>query len=298
MTVTPPIMPDSLRVPHEKSVGPAFKLVRADPAIARPLILASPHSGRDYPAELCAQTRIPVAQLRRSEDAYVDLLVEGAGAHGASLVCALFPRVFVDVNRARGELDPAMYRDRLELRADPPSRRVASGLGVIPRVGSAGQPLYRHRLDFQDAQTRLSEFYEPYHDCLAGLINETRRKFGFAVVMDMHSMPEHSAPGVDFVLGDRHGESCDPRIVAAIEGQLRGQGFVTVRNTPYAGGHTTEHYGQPATGVHVIQIEINRGLYLHENSVTPNAKFEALRQQLQLFIKEICAQNWSGLTPS
>ncbi len=298
MTLTPQIMSETLGAPHEKDRGRPISLVRPDPSLARPLILSSPHSGRDYPAELCDQTSVPVEQLRRSEDAYVDVLIDGATAHGASLVHALFPRVFVDVNRGRGELDPAMYRDRMEVRADAPSRRVASGLGVIPRVGADGQQLYRRRLKFQDAQARLVRFYEPYHDALAGLIAEVRDRFGFAIVMDMHSMPEHSAPGVDFVLGDRHGQSCDPRITEAVEAGLRSQGFVTVRNTPYAGGHTTEHYGQPATGVHVIQIEINRGLYLHETRVRPNAKFDIFRDNLQLFIGEFAARNWNGLTSS
>ncbi|WP_417484641.1 N-formylglutamate amidohydrolase [Maricaulis salignorans] len=298
MTVTPQIMSDPPGAPHEQDRGRAVSLVRPDPLIAQPLILSSPHSGRDYARELCDQTPVPVEQLRRSEDAYVDVLIEGAAAYGASLVCAHFPRVFVDVNRARGELDPAMYRDRMDVCADPPSRRVASGLGVIPRVGSQGQQLYRRRLHFKDAQDRLSRFYEPYHDGLAGLIAEVRDRFGFAIVMDMHSMPEHSAPGVDFVLGDRHGQSCDPRITAAVEAGLRARGFVTVRNTPYAGGHTTEYYGKPATGIHVIQIEINRGLYLHETRVVPNAKFDIFRENLQQFIREFAARSWSGFTPS
>ena len=298
MSVTPQTMSDLPVATDTPGSGRAVRLVRPDPVMAQPLILSSPHSGRDYPVDLCAQTPIPVEQLRRSEDAYVDRLIDGAELNGASLLYALFPRVFVDVNRARGELDPAMYRDRADLRADPPSRRVASGLGVIPRVGSAGQQLYRRRLSVEDAHTRLARFYEPYHQGLAGLIDEIRQHFGFAVVLDMHSMPEHSAPGVDFVLGDRHGQSCDPRITAAIEAGLRGQGFVTVRNTPYAGGHTTEYYGKPATGVHVVQIEINRALYLHESRVVPNPEFEGFRAKIQLFIKEFASQSPAGLSLS
>tara|TARA_R110002074_G_scaffold12889_16_gene46868 strand:- start:929 stop:1825 length:897 start_codon:yes stop_codon:yes gene_type:complete len=290
MTLTPRTMSDSPVAQGNTGEGSAVRLVRPDPSIAKPLILSSPHSGRDYLSDLCAQTSVPVEQLRRSEDAYVDQLIDGAEGNGASLLYALFPRVFVDVNRARGELDPGMYRDRTDLHADPPSRRVASGLGVIPRVGSAGQQLYRRRLNVEDAHTRLARFYEPYHQSLTGLIAEIRERFGFAVVLDMHSMPEHSAPGVDFVLGDRHGQSCDPRITAAIEAGLRGQGFVTVRNTPYAGGHTTEYYGKPETGVHVVQIEINRGLYLHESRVTPNPDFECFRAKIQLFIKGFVSQ--------
>lgn len=291
-------MPDSLAKTDGKDVGSIVRVVRPDQPNARPVILASPHSGRDYLPRLCAETRVPVEKLRRSEDAYVDLLIEGAPVSGASLVCALFPRVFIDVNRAAGELDAGMYRDRLPERTDPPSRRVACGLGVIPRVGSDGQSLYVRRMQFADAQERLSTFYEPYHRNLAALIDETRTRFGFAIVLDMHSMPEHSAPGVGFVLGDRFGRSCDPRITEAIETGLRDRGFVTVRNTPYAGGHTTEHYGRPDSGVHVIQIEINRALYLNESRVTMTPGFESFRAELQKFINRFTQQNWESLKPS
>ncbi|WP_417490867.1 N-formylglutamate amidohydrolase [Maricaulis sp.] len=298
MTVTPTILPTTPARADAASVPGVVRVVRPDGAATRPLILASPHSGRDYRPELCAATRVPVEQLRRSEDAYVDQLIEGAAGSGASLVCALFPRVFIDANRARGELDPAMFRDRAGLQVDPASRRVACGLGVIPRVGADGQALYRGRLQSQEASSRLSTYYAPYHAALAQLIAETREAFGFAVVMDMHSMPEHSAPGVDFVLGDRFGQSCDPRVTMAIEAGLRGQGYVAVRNTPYAGGYTTEHYGKPATGVHVIQIEINRGLYLHESRVTPTAGFEMFREKIQRFIYETAHHDWACLSPS
>ena len=298
MTATLQTMSDSLAKTDGEDVGAVVRVVRPDRLNACPVILSSPHSGRDYLPQLCAQTRVPVEKLRCSEDAYVDLLIDGAVSSGASLVCAQFPRVFVDVNRAAGELDARMYHDRLAIDAERHSRRVACGLGVIPRVGSDGQPLYAGRMNFSAAQERLATFYEPYHQKLAALIDEIRARFGFVVVLDMHSMPEHSAPGVDFVLGDRFGRSCDHRITAAIEASLREQGFVTVRNIPYAGGHTTEHYGKPDSGIHVIQIEINRALYLHESRVETKSGFDAFRVELQTFINKFTRQDWSWLTPS
>ena len=298
MTVTPEIMSDSPAKMDEKDVGRIVRVVRPDPLTASPVILSSPHSGRDYLPRLCAGTSVPVEKLRCSEDAYVDLLIEGGPAVGANLICALFPRVFVDVNRAADELDARMYRDRLAIGPASSSRRVACGLGVIPRVGSDGQPLYARRMNFAEAQDRLSTFYAPYHQNLAALIDEVRDRFGFAVMLDMHSMPEHSARGIDFVLGDRFGQSCDNRITTAIESGLREQGFVTVRNTPYAGGHTTEHYGKPDSGVHVIQIEINRALYLHESRVAMKPGFDAFRSELQKFINRFTRQDWDWLVPS
>lgn len=298
MIVTPQTSSDSAAGRAKETVGRVVKLVRPDGPDAKPVILSSPHSGRDYLQRLCAETAIPVERLRRSEDAYVDLLIEDAPASGASLVCALFPRVFVDVNRAAGELDAGMYRERSAVPADPPSRRVACGLGVIPRVGADGRPLYSRRIEFGKAEERLATFYQPYHQQLSGLIEEVRAQFGFAIVLDMHSMPEHSAPGTDFVLGDRFGKSCDERVTAAAETALRAQGFVTLRNTPYAGGHTTEHYGKPDLGVHVVQIEINRALYLHESRVAPKPEFEAFREKINIFVNDFTRNDWDCLRPS
>jgi N-formylglutamate amidohydrolase len=285
-------------MPVPVPIAEIIRIVRSDETQARPVILSSPHSGRDYRDELCAQTPVPVERLRRSEDAYVDTLIEDAPRAGASLVCALFPRVFVDVNRAADELDPGMYRDRLAGIAHPPTRRVTSGLGVIPRVGAEGQSLYGRRLKADDAQARLATYYHPYHAGLAAEIERLRARFGYVIVLDMHSMPEHSAPGVDFVLGDRFGQSCDGRITSSIEAGLHALGFVTVRNTPYAGGHTTEHYGRPETGVHVIQIEISRALYLHEQRVSLRPEAEALREKLRIFINNFTSQNLDGLVSS
>ncbi|MDG1418479.1 MAG: N-formylglutamate amidohydrolase [Maricaulis sp.] len=253
---------------------------------ACPLIVASPHSGRFYAEDLLGRTVMPQPFLRRSEDAYVDYLIENAPDFGAYLIEAKFPRVFVDVNRGPWELDPRMFADRLPAFVDTASKRAAAGLGVVPRVGVDGVQLYRKRFRFSEVRDRITKYYMPYHAAMNGVIQSCREKYGTAIVLDMHSMPDKSAPEVDIVLGDRQGTSCDPGIVDQVEAIMTGLGFVTVRNTPYAGGHTTEHYGRPDLGVHVLQIEISRGLYLDEKRVVLTPRARALRQKIHQFINK------------
>jgi N-formylglutamate amidohydrolase len=237
-----------------------------------PMVLASPHSGRVYSPEFIAGTRLDPRSLRRSEDSFVDEMFASAPANGAPLLRALFPRAFVDANREPYELDPAMFSDSLPDYVNTDSRRVLSGLGTIARIVANGMPIYRRKLSFAEAEARIKGFYRPYHAALAGLIDHTVACFGGAILLDCHSMPSAGGPldnsltsgPVDIVLGDRHGQSCHPAITAMATRVLRDIGLNVRHNTPYAGGFTTGHYGAPHTGVHALQIEINRVLYMDE----------------------------------
>jgi N-formylglutamate amidohydrolase len=269
-----------------------IRIDRPDEAPSCPLLFASPHSGRAYEPALSDTTCLSLDILRRSEDAYVDLLVRSAPDAGALLLGALFPRVFVDVNRGPWELDPGMFSDRLPAEAGEISRRAASGLGVVPRIGAEGRPLYRRRLRYEEAKARLDHYYRPYHAAMEALIGELTGQFGHAIVLDMHSMPEQSARGVDFVIGDRFGTSCHRAVAETVEAALRELGFVTVRNIPYAGGYTTEHYGRPESGVHVVQIEINRALYLDETRVARSALFDPFEAKMRKFVKLLARTDW------
>ncbi|WP_083634892.1 N-formylglutamate amidohydrolase [Maricaulis sp. W15] len=289
---TPHATDETLR---PKRDGKVVRIERPSFDLARPVILASPHSGREYDADLRASTRLSVDHLRRSEDAYVDQLVDFSPEYGASLICAEFPRVFVDVNRAVGEIDPGMFSDRVPADDVQPSRRAASGLGVIPRIGADGRTLYRRRLRFAEAQARLARFYHPYHQALQNEIAALRSRFGCVVLADMHSMPALSAHGADIVLGDRFGTSCSDVVIDRVEALFRDLGFVTVRNNPYAGGYVTEHYGRPMEAVNVIQIEINRRLYMDENRVTLTACHAELINKMRCFVRGLTATDWSML---
>ncbi len=261
--------------------------VMAPAAVRSPLIFASPHSGRDYPGELLRNSRLDHHALRQSEDSYVDLLFDEAPRMGAPLLRALFPRAYVDVNRSRDELDPRMFADEVPKTADCHSSRVIAGLGVIPRIVADGQDIYGRKLYYLDAKRRLSACYDPYHTALKGLIEDARSRFGCAVLIDCHSMPSAGGapfrpgePKIDFVLGDRFGSSCAPSVIRFVEDVLTGFGYQVARNAPYAGGYVATSYGRPRGGVHALQIEINRSLYLDERRIARTAEFEPLRRNM------------------
>lgn len=234
-----------------------------------PLIFASPHSGRRYPPELLADSRVSLISLRRSEDAYVDELFAGAATHGACVLSGTVARAYVDLNRDPAELDPEMFDERPPPSPQSNSARVQAGLGAIPRISGDGQSIYRRKLSLSDAERRISAVHRPYHALLQNLVAETKEQFGCTVLIDCHSMPNNArgAHAPDVVLGDRFGASCHPSVTALVEATLRRQGYRVARNTPFAGGHTTQTYGRPAARVHALQIEVNRGLYVDERTL-------------------------------
>ncbi len=261
-----------------------------------PVVIASPHSGRDYPADFVAAARLDALGLRRSEDSFVDELVAAAPAHGIPLLSANFPRAFCDPNRERWELDPAMFEEALPAWVNTTSPRVGAGLGTIARIVASGESIYRRKLTFAEAERRVQDFWEPYHHALRGLIDTTRDRFGTCLLIDCHSMPAHGSGGrngvgpADFVLGDAHGTSCSPRIVRLVERVLAGQGYAVRRNDPYSGGFVTRHYGRPREHVHVLQIEVARALYMDEAEIRPIGRFARTRSDLTALIAAVAAE--------
>jgi N-formylglutamate deformylase len=267
----------------------------AEPVVIRkprgqkaPFIFASPHSGRFYPLSFAQSSRLDPISLRRSEDAFVDELFESVTELGAPLICARFPRAFVDANRAPGELDPQMFDAPLSV-VGPRSPRVAAGLGVIPRVVRDGLEIYGARLPAGEAAFRLEHFYRPYHTALADLVAETHAEFGVAVVIDCHSMPP-PAKAHDIVLGDCYGEAAAPELIGQTQKILSGLGFSVARNAPYAGGYTTHLYGRPHEHVHAIQVEVSRALYLDETRMEKSAGFISCRDRLRAFAMKLLAE--------
>jgi N-formylglutamate amidohydrolase len=259
------------------AVSPPFEIV--EPLQWRaPIIFNSPHSGSVYPDDFLIASRIDLPTLRRSEDSFMDELIADLSRRGFPVVRVKFPRSYVDVNREPYELDPRMFSGRLPSFANTRSMRVAGGLGTIPRVVGDGQEIYRERLAVEDALLRIETLYKPYHRALRRLINRVHQTFGAAVVVDCHSMPsigvsrdEPRRP--DVVIGDRYGTSCAqllPDIVEATMGRL---GYSVGRNKPYAGGFITEHYGNPASGLHAIQLELNRAIYMDERRREKSPRF-------------------------
>jgi len=278
--------------PHLRALAAEPVTIRGAHAPTVPFIFSSPHSGRFYPSSFAESSRLDPISLRRSEDAFVDELFDSVPDLGAPLIAARFPRAFVDANRAPGELDPAMFDAPLVSVASR-SPRVAAGLGVIPRVVRDGLEIYRARLPAGEAAFRLEHFYRPYHAALADLVDRTRAKFGVAIVIDCHSMPP-PAKAHDIVLGDCYGEAAAPELIANTQKILTGLGFSVARNTPYAGGYTTHLYGRPRDGVHALQIEVSRALYLDEGRMEKSAGFAACRDRLRVFATKLLseAETW------
>jgi N-formylglutamate deformylase len=266
-------------------LDPAFEIT--EPAEwAGPVLFNSPHSGSTYPAEFLAASRLDIATLRRSEDSFVDDLIAGVVRRGYPLMRAHFPRCFVDVNREPYELDPRMFDGRLPSFANTRSMRVAGGLGTVARVVGDAQEIYDQRIPADDALARIESLYKPYHRALRRLFTKIHRSFGAAVLVDCHSMPstvghKDERPRPEFVIGDRYGTSCTGVVSECVEKTLRGLGYGASRNKPYAGGFITEHYGNPAAGLHAVQLEINRALYMDERRYNRSPGFAALAADLE-----------------
>ncbi len=256
------------------------------------VVFASPHSGRDYTWSFMRKTVLNEHAIRSSEDAFVDQLFECAPEYGATFLKAGAPRAFVDLNRARDELDPALIEGVRRIRHNP---RVASGLGVIPRVVANGRAIYRGKMSLHEAQERITDYWEPYHDKLQGLLDLAHARHGQTVLIDCHSMPHEAMDGVmragmrrpDVVLGDRFGAAASGDVVDRIEAAFAAAGFVVTRNAPFAGAYITQAYGKPAIGQHAVQVEIDRSLYMNEKLIRPNGDFEAVQAALRAVVKEV-----------
>jgi N-formylglutamate deformylase len=267
-------------------LDPPFEIL--EPAEWRgPVAFNSPHSGSIYPQAFLAATRLELPVLRRSEDCFVDELLTGIVLRGNPVMRAHFPRCFVDVNREPYELDPRMFEGKLPPFANTRSMRVAGGLGTLARVVADAQEIYDQRLPVDEALHRIEWLYKPYHRALRRLVTQIHRDFGTAVLVDVHSMPSAAGPRddrprADVVIGDRYGTSCLPVIADTIEEALRDLGYTISRNKPYAGGFITEHYGNPASGLHTVQLELNRALYMDERRLERTESFATVAQHLEM----------------
>ena len=276
-----------MTAPPESLENEAYVLTKPNPQTL-PFVFASPHSGDDYSDEFLAQSRLDATAIRRSEYCFVHELFQDAPRLGAPLIRARFPRAYLDPNREPYELDPTMFRGSLPSFVNSRSARVSVGLGTIARVVSNGAEIYRKKLDFREVEQRIDRLYFPYHAMIKQLLVATRAQFGAVVLVDCHSMPSMGSAvegdtgrrRCDFVLGDRFGTSCDPAIVDLLERRLNDLGYSVARNDPYAGGFVTQNYGRPGAGIHAVQIEINRGLYMDEATISRAPKMAALIDNL------------------
>ncbi len=275
-------------------------MIKAAYALTRPairttsVVFASPHSGRHYPPAFLRRAALDEHAIRSSEDAFVDELFGAVPQCGAPLLSAGAPRAYVDLNRAAEELDPALVEGVRRVAHNP---RIASGLGVIPRVVANGRPIYLGKITLEEAQARISGHWRPYHDMLQTLLNESHAAFGEAILIDCHSMPHEAlenigplgVPRPDVVLGDRFGAAASAAVVEQIEAAFVTAGLRVARNIPFAGAYITQQYGRPSRRQHAVQVEIDRALYMNERTITPSANFAAFQRLLETVIAQLAA---------
>lgn len=258
------------------------------------VVFASPHSGHAYSAKFLSDSILNKHTIRSSEDAHVDELFKAAPEFGAPLIKAHAPRAFLDLNRAPNEWDAALIRGAKRNILNP---RVASGLGVIPRVVAGGRPIYSGKISMAEAEKRVQEIWHPYHAALKSLLDHAVRTFGYAILIDCHSMPREAvacskisgAQCPQIVLGDRFGKSADEGVTQILQTAFEDAGLRVARNMPFAGAYIAKTYGKPLKGIHVVQIEIDRSLYMDEATLEPTLGFDALQSILNNVVKAITA---------
>ena len=249
------------------------------------IVFASPHSGSTYPQAFRDRSALSAAQLRRNEDMFIDRLFGSCVGAGAPLISARFPRCHVDVNRAPTELP-----QNWSVAPIKETVRAQAGLGVVPTHIGERTPIYRRLPSRADAHARLRALYDPYHRDLAGLLREAQIEFGHALLVDCHSMPGFAPMGSrrpDIILGDRFGRSCHPQTLSMFRQLFQAERLSVAVNYPYAGGFVTEHYGRPEMGVEVVQIEVNRDLYLNPVTLAPKRGYDRLAETLSSIIARV-----------
>ena len=248
------------------------------------VVFALPHSGRDYGVSFLNQSILDQLSIRSSEDAFLDQLIDGIEKYGAPKIIANAPRAFIDLNRSTDELDPALISG---IKNNIKNPRISSGLGVIPRVVSHGKEIYRGKLSFEQAQSRIKYYWKPYHTDLSNLLQRSQSVFGQSLLIDIHSMP-HEAVSTqssfikppEIVVGERFGMSSDPEFTNLVISILKQHEFKVAKNTPFAGAFITKHHGKVKKRIHALQLEIDRSLYMDEEKISPNSEFEELKTRL------------------
>ncbi len=264
------------------------------------VVFASPHSGRSYSRSFVRKSVLDERTLRSSEDAFVDQLFATAPLEGAPLLTAVAPRAWLDVNRSPDELDPALIEGVRKVAHNP---RVASGLGVVPRVVANGRAIYRGKISRRDVEQRIDDFWRPWHDAISTLMDDSVALFGDAILIDCHSMPHEAIETIshprgarpEIVLGDRFGAAAAADVVDRIEAAFGSAGLRVARNAPFAGAYVTQQYGRPANNRHVVQIEIDRSLYMNEQAIRPNSNFDVFRELIQRVVSDVARIGRSDL---
>ena len=276
-------------------------LFRRDPVAPEvPLVFDSPHSGTEYPADFLYAC--PLDILRTAEDTHIDDLYGAGPEHGATLLGALFPRSYVDVNRSTGDIDEALI-DAPWAGAMDPGEKTRLGMGLVRRLAKPNVAIYARKLSVAEVEGRIARCYQPYHEMLQAICDRLRGKFGTVTLINCHSMPARgnamssdgpNALRADFVLGDRDGTTCAPELTDFVARLLKGRGYGVKINDPYKGVEIVRRHGVPAAGRHALQIEVNRSLYMDEKTLVPRDHYAVLKADLGHLIEGLAS--FSGAT--
>lgn len=270
--------------------GP-YVLTRPEPDVATPVLVEVPHAGLVVPTHIVGEMDAPRNARLRDADVYVDRLFASAPEHGATLLVARYSRFVVDLNRAEDDVDLATVKGH-------PAPRAAQPRGVVWRLATDGRPLMKQPLTYAQFERRLEHCYRPYHRALDAELRRLRDTFGYAILVAAHSMPSvgralHGDTGhrrADVVPGTRGRTSADPRVIDLVDAHFRAAGLSVRHDDPYRGGFTTGHYGRPREGIHAIQIELNRALYVDEQTFEPREPgFGELEALLGALVRELGA---------
>lgn len=276
-------------------VEAASFILSVPPALPMPVLIAVPHAGRNYSANLTAAMRDPVWASARLEDRYADALGEAvAHATGAALLVARAPRALIDLNRAPDDIDWSMVAGAGARRAphSAANRRARSGLGLVPRRLPGLGEVWKQRLAFDDLAARIEGVHRPYHRAIATTLDRMRDRWGAALLIDLHSMPPlrqpgHAGEGAEFVIGDRFGSSCAPALSALALRQLAAGGRRVAHNRPYSGGYALDHHAAVRRGIHALQIEVCRAIYLDARLDQPGPRLSAVARALAVVVRTL-----------
>jgi len=271
-------------------------LFRRDPEASEvPLVFDSPHSGTEYPEDFGYSC--PFEVLRTAEDTHIEDLYGAAPVHGASLLAALFPRSYIDVNRDLGDIDEALIDGRWPGRVDP-GEKTRVGMGLVRRLAKPDLPVYKRKLRVVEIEGRIGRYYEPYHVALKTVCDRLHQKFGGVWLVNCHSMPARGsklssdgpdATRADFVLGDRDGTTCAPEMTDFVRRLLEGRGYSVKLNDPYKGVEIVRRHGRPTENRHALQIEVNRKLYMDERTTARNGNYAKLKADLSHLVEGLAS---------
>lgn len=254
-----------------------------------PLVFDSPHSGTVYPEDFFYCCPFPV--LRRAEDAYVDELFAAAPEHGAVLIGALFPRSYIDPNRAIDDIDPGLLAEPVPARLTP---RPVTRVGLVRRHAQPGIPIYERKLSADEVLARIDRYYTPYHRVLDETCDRLHRRFGVVWHINCHSMPSNGSgrngwkgERGDFVLGDRDGRTCAGEFTDFVASFLRGLGYEVRVNDGYKGVEIVRRHGRPAENRHSLQIEVDRSLYMDQKTLEKRSGFDGIRADLDRLVEGV-----------